>query len=79
MNPINPADAPPGWHAVEPPPKFLVGGESMGGACLECGVNLEPNCSARPGCTGRCCPNSRLDKRFVHFRKGPATYGNEED
>ena len=82
MNPIDPREAPPGWHAIEPPALFRAG-ENLTGACVGCGVRAA---NARMGiCIAvshrhcPCLPKNRADGRFVHFRTGPAAYGNEED
>lgn len=83
LNPINPADAPPGWRAVEPPEKYRAPDADLTGACKEgCEIYGIPGRAVTFNChygDARCLPKNRTDGRFVHFRKGPATYGNEED
>lgn len=82
MNPIDPHEAPPGWHAIEPPARFRAG-ENLTGACIGCGVH-EANaqrgiCIAMSPQRCPCLPKNRADGRFVHFERGPCVYGNEED
>ena len=81
-NPINPFEAPEGWHAVEPPAGIK---EDTGGACRNCGAHskLANGSSFRAfatcGINAPCLPKNRKDGRFVYFQKGPPAYGNEED
>ena len=80
LGPINPAEAPEGWHAVEPPARFRDGVD-LHGACKDCAIYRTGNRTRLCANFGPapCLPRNRRDGRFVHFEKGPPTYGNEED